>query len=223
MNTVSTLVCLTALAFSVDAYAQQSSQLKLPATPRWDAAGQLSMLNRNRSDLSGWDQWYSVAAINGIGGYYWTPHFKTEFEIGASGKGHIDAQEETPVPGQNFPYPRYREHQLRELTVGATGVYQFFDNQWVHPFVGAGVELVRERHVADALPPSSIRFSTGVPSVSLPEVTAIDTVSYSLRPIVTGGFKFYVSPYAFVRTDVRSALSADERAWQWRAGFGFDF
>jgi hypothetical protein len=60
--------------------------------------------------------------------------------------------------------------------------------------------------------------------VSLPAVAAIDSTSYSVRPIVTGGFKFYVSPRAFVRTDVRTALSADRPlAWQWRGGVGFDF
>jgi len=62
MNTVRTLLCLTALAFSADAYAQQSTHLKLPAAARWDVSGQLSMLNRNKSELSQWDRWYSVAA-----------------------------------------------------------------------------------------------------------------------------------------------------------------
>ena len=110
------------------------------------------------------------------------------------------------------------------MTVGATAMYQFFDNQWVHPFVGAGAELVRERHLAGALPASTIRFSTAVPSLSLPSVPAVDTITYSVRPIVTGGFKFYVSPHAFVRTDVRTTLSADRPlAWQWRGGVGFDF
>jgi len=223
MNTVRTLLCLTALAFSADAYAQQSTHLKLPAAARWDVSGQLSMLNRNKSELSQWDHWYSVAAVNGTGGYYWTPHWKSEFEIGMSGEGTIDAEEETPVPGQSFPYLRYRDHKLREMTVGATALYQFFENQWVHPFVGVGAELVRERHLADAMPAASIRFSTAVPSLPLPPVPAIDTVSYSVRPVLTGGFKFYVSPRAFVRTDVRTALSIDRPvAWQWRGGIGLD-
>jgi len=141
-----------------------------------------------------------------------------------SGEGTIDAEEETPVPGQSFPYLRYRDHKLREMTVGATALYQFFENQWVHPFVGVGAELVRERHLADAMPAASIRFSTAVPSLPLPPVPAIDTVSYSVRPVLTGGFKFYVSPHAFVRTDVRTALSTDRPvAWEWRGGIGFDF
>jgi len=222
MNMVRALVCLTALASSADASAQQATHLKLPA--RWDAAGQLSMVNRNRSELSRWDHWYTVAAINGTGGYYWTPHFKSEFEIGMGGEGTIDAEEETAVPGQTFPYVRYRDHKLREMTVGATALYQFFENQWVHPFVGGGAEFVRERHLADALPAASVRFSAAMPMLPVPAIPAVDTISYSVRPVLTGGFKFYVSPRAFVRTDVRTALSAERpAAWQWRGGIGFDF
>jgi hypothetical protein len=103
-------------------------------------------------------------------------------------------------------------------------VYQFFDNQWVHPFVGAGAELVRERHTADALPAQTLRLSTTVPNQILPALPAIDSVSYSVRPLVTGGFKFYVSPRAFARLEVRTAFSADRPlALQWRGGVGFDF
>jgi hypothetical protein len=224
MKTVIGLVCLAALAFTGEAYAQQSTHLKLPTAGRWDVAGQLSVLNRNKAELSQWDHWYSVAAMNATGGRYWTPHFKSEFEIGFAGEGTIDGEEETPVPGQSFPYPRYRDHRLREVTVGATALYQFFDNQWVHPFVGAGAELVRERHLADALPAVTIRFSTAVPNLQLPAVPAVDAVTYSVRPLLTGGFKFYMSPRAFVRADVRTALSTDKpAAWQWRGGIGFDF
>ena len=122
------------------------------------------------------------------------------------------------------PFPRYREHTLRESTFGATAVYQFFDNQWVHPFVGAGAELVRERHTADALPAQTLRLSTTVPNQILPPLPAIDSVGYSVRPLFTGGFKFYVSPRAFLRTEVRTALSAERAlAVQWRGGVGFDF
>lgn len=223
MRTLTGFLCLATLALGADAYAQQSTYQKLPATG-WDVAGQLSMLNRNTSELSEWDHWYSVAAVNATGGYYWTPHLKSELEIGFAGEGTIDAEEETPAPGQSFPFSRYREHRLRETTVGATAVYQFFDNQWVHPFIGAGAELVRERHLADALPAQTIRLSTAVPNLQLPPVPAVDNITYSVRPVVTGGFKFYMSPRAFVRIDVRTALASDRPlAWQWRGGIGADF
>jgi opacity protein-like surface antigen len=224
MKTLTTLLFLTALACATSANAQQPTHLTLPTDGRWDVAGQLSMLNRNKSDLSQWSNWYSVAAIDGSVGRYWTPHFKTEFEIATAGEGSVDGNEETPVPGASFPYSRYREHRLRETTVGATAFYQFFENQWVHPFVGAGVELARERHLAGPLPEQIVRFSSTVPALRLPGVPAIDTVTYSVRPLVTGGVKFYVTPHAFVRTDVRTSFAADRPlAWQWRGGIGFDF
>jgi len=113
---------------------------------------------------------------------------------------------------------------LRESTVGATGVYQFLDNQWVHPFVGAGLEVARERHVAESLPSSVQRLPTTALPLTLRPVPAIDNVSYSVRPVVTGGFKFYVSQRAFVRTEVRTSFSTDRPlAIQWRGGVGIDF
>ena len=210
MKIPTTLFCLLVLAAAADAHAQH-----------WDTAGQLALLNRNKTDLGGSDQWYSVAAINGTVGHYWTPHIKLELDVGTAAQGEIDGAEPAAAPGLPFPFPRYREHKLRETTVGATALYQFFENQWVHPFVGAGVELVHERHLADALPATNIAIS---PPVRLPAVAAVDSVSYSVRPLITGGFKFYVTPHAFIRTDVRASLTGDvPAALQWRGGIGLDF
>jgi len=204
-----TLFCLIAPVIASNAGAQQQTHLTLPTDGKWDAAGQLALLNSNKQELARQDRWYSVAAIDGSVGRYWTPHFKTELEVGTAAGGSIDG---------------YRDHKLRETTIGAAAMYQFFENQWVHPFIGGGVELVRERHVADALPAETIRFSTVVPNVRLPPVAAIDRVTYSVRPLLTGGFKFYVTPHAFVRTEVRTSFTTDRPvALQWRGGIGFDF
>jgi hypothetical protein len=74
------------------------------------------------------------------------------------------------------------------------------------------------------LPGQTVRLSTVAPGLILPALPAIDRVNWSVRPLVTGGFKFYVSPRAFLRTEVRTALSADRAlAVQWRGGVGFDF
>ena len=224
MKTLISIFFLISLAMASTARAQQPAKLTPTTDGKWDGTGQLGLLNRNRTGLDDWDHWYSVAAVSGSAGLYWTPHLKTEFEIGTSGQGNIDGGEATSAPGLPFPYPRYRDHKLRETTLGATAIYQFFENQWVHPFVGGGVELARERHIADSLPATTIRLSNTAPSVVLPPVAAIDTVTYSVRPVLTGGFKFYVSPHAFIRTEVRTSLAADHpAALQWRGGIGFDF
>jgi opacity protein-like surface antigen len=164
MKRLTILLCLAALAVAGRAHAQQPTTLTFPTGARWDAAGQLALLNRNTANLSRWNHWYSAPAVDGAAGRYWTPHVKTEFEIGTAGAGTIDGEDETPVPGLSVSFPRYREHTLRESAFGATAVYQFFDNQWVHPFVGAGAELVRERHTADALPAQTLWLSTTVPT-----------------------------------------------------------
>ena len=214
MKRLSTMFSLSAiLALAPNASAQQP--VPVTAIGRWDVAGQLALLNRNKSELgSRWDHWYEAPLIQGSAGHYWTPHFKTELEIATSGQGTIGVEENL----------RYREHMLRESTVGATAVYQFLDNQWVHPFVGAGLEVARERHVAESLPSSIERFPTTALPLTLRPVPAIDNVSYSMRPLVTGGFKFYVSQRAFVRTEVRTSFSTDRPlAIQWRGGVGIDF
>ena len=214
MKRLSTMFSLSAiLALAPDASAQQP--VPVTAIGRWDVAGQLALLNRNKSELgSRWDHWYEAPLIQGSAGHYWTPHFKTELEIATSGQGTIGVEENL----------RYREHMLRESTVGATAVYQFLDNQWVHPFVGAGLEVARERHVAESLPSSIERFPTTALPLTLRPIPAIDNVSYSMRPLVTGGFKFYVSQRAFVRTEVRTSFSTDRPlAIQWRGGVGIDF
>lgn len=214
MKRLSTMFSLSALlALAPDASAQQP--VPVVAIGRWDVAGQLALLNRNKADLgSRWNHWYEAPLVQGSTGHYWTPHVKTELEIATSGQGTIDAEENL----------RYREHKLRESTVGATAIYQFFDNQWVHPFVGAGLEIARERHVAESLPASIERFPITTLPLTLRPLPAIDKVSYSVRPVVTGGFKFYVSQRAFVRTEVRTAFSTDRPlAIQWRGGVGIDF
>jgi len=214
MKRLSTMFSLSALlALAPDASAQQP--VPVAAIGRWDVAGQLALLNRNKTELgSRWDHWYEAPVIQASAGHYWTPHFKTELEVATSGQGTIGVEEDL----------RYREHMLRESTVGVTGVYQFLDNQWVHPFVGAGLEVARERHVAESLPSSIQRFPTTALPLTLRPVPAIDIVSYSARPVVTGGFKFYVSQRAFVRTEVRTSFSTDRPlAIQWRGGVGIDF
>src|SRR5258706_3591487 len=198
MKRLRTLLSLLALlALAAGASAQQPAPVT--AIGRWDVAGQLALLNRNKSDLGQrWDHWYAAPLVEGSAGHYWTPHLKTEVELATAGLGPIDAADGT----------RYRHHRLRETTAGATVVYQFFDNQWVHPFVGAGAEVARERDLAEALPFSTIRLSTTEPVLVLTPVPAIDRTSYSVRPVVTGGFKFYVNQRVFVRTEVRTSFSS---------------
>jgi hypothetical protein len=116
-----------------------------------------------------------------------------------------------------LPYYQLRSYGFRRTTVAPSLAYQFFENRWVHPFLGAGIEGIREAEQLDVqlVPP-------GGPRPSLP--TRETRVRYSARPFITGGVKFYVSERAFIRTDMLSTFSSGgAESAVWRIGAGVDF
>jgi outer membrane protein W len=122
-----------------------------------------------------------------------------------------------PIPGSRFPVAQYREHSLRYHTVRGLVAYQFLENQWVHPYVGIGVEATRERHqIETELRPGL------APIVAIPDT---DRTRVLARPVATAGFKFYVAPHAFIRSDVQTSFSSGDAPAMlvWRGGVGVDF
>ena len=87
----------------------------------------------------------------------------------------------------------------------------------MHPFLGAGIEGIREAEQLDVqlVPPFGPR----------PPVPTRETrVRYSAQPFITGGAKFYVSERAFIRTDMLLTLSSSgAESAVWRIGAGVDF
>ena len=153
MKTITTLLCVAALAVAADAGAQQPTHLTLPTDGRWDVAGQLALLNRNKSDLSAVGSMVFGCRCRRIGGTLLDAAFQDRIRGRHGGPGHHR------WPGEHARFPDRVSRinatgntSFARSTFGATALYQFFDNQWVHPFVGAGVELAREQHFADSLP-----------------------------------------------------------------------
>lgn len=213
------------LATSNAAAQDEPGILLLPAEPtRWDAAGQVTWLGANKSDIGAqWDDWYNAAAGGVAGGYYFTPHLRTDIHAAFSTEGHIYGEERTPipVPGQPFPIFRAREHYFQTATLGAGVSYQFFENQWVHPFVGAGLEVVHERH-RSVVPQQFVPSREPFPVV-LPAEAGVTQITWGARPFVTGGFKAYVSERTFIRTDLRTSFSTRGVAHvAWSTGIGVD-
>jgi hypothetical protein len=164
-----------------------------------------------------------MASGGAIAGYYWTPHLKTEFDISTSSEGERYSVEPIVLPGSATVLPLQRDHEFRVTTASAGVVGQFFDNAWFHPFVSAGLELIREREqIETALqfsPPRDPRAPVIIPDFA-PETLE----RYRARPYAATGFKAYVSERAFIRTDIRTSWSSDGLdALAWRSGVGFDF
>ncbi len=218
---VALAVCLTASAASAQ---EPAPTLTIaPAKPaRWDAAAHLTWLGERRpqDQLFQSNRWSGVASGGGSIGYYWTAHLKTELDLSASNEDENYTFEATALPGQTLPQFVQRDHEIRFTTAAAGLTGQFFENAWFHPFVGAGIEVVREReHTETVPPPVPPRASTVSPSP--PGETR---VRYSGRAYVATGFKAYLSDHTFIRTDLRTSWSGDGlAALGWRSGVGVDF
>lgn len=186
--------------------------------PRWEISGDIGWLSSNKSEIGqSWQDWYDAVTGGAILGRYWTTHLKTELRIATSGDMHL--YEELPVSGSP-PVFRLREHDFRKTTLASGAHYQFLENQWFHPQLGAGLEVEREadRQVTPRWP----QYSAGAPLV-LPEVPASTSIAWAVRPFVAAGFKWYVSERAFVRSDVRVSIGTKGISYTaWTAGIGVD-
>src|SRR6185503_16423369 len=210
-----------ALLITGTAAAQQPAILLTPADPaRWDIAGRVGWLGADTSGAGTiGDDWYDTFAGAVSIGRYVTPHLKTEIHGGMTGEGRIYRVEELPLPGAP-PVFRAQEHYFRSATIGAGVFYQFFDNQWFHPFAGGGIEVLRERDRVEVQPPFG-----QVPGRALPPLTTPPSpqVTYAARPFVATGFKWYVAERAFVRTGIQASFSNHGATHVvWTAGIGGD-
>ncbi len=218
-------VAVGALLWPAPMIAQAAGGVSLLPTDarRWVVSADGGWLSSNTSDVGAdWNDWYDVPAGGGSAGFHVTPHLKAELRLAFSGEGRVDQEERLDIPGQPFPVFRLREHRFRTSTVGAGVVYQFFDNQWFHPHVGAGFEVVRETARIFApewrVPPRGVG-----PPVVIPGADAPRVVTWAVRPVLSTGFKWYVNERGFLRTDVRVSIG-DTRAAHvaWTAGIGVD-
>ena len=74
-------------------------------------------------------------------GYYWTPHVKTEVGVGFLNTWEDYSFETFPVPsgrGGNFVFTN---NSLRMVVVTPTFTYQFFENQFAHPYISVGARI----------------------------------------------------------------------------------
>ena len=206
------------------AAAQEAPVVSLvPAEPaRWDVAGHFGWRGGNKSGIAPeWDEWYDAAYFGGSVGYYWTTHLKLDLDLSTTADGEVAVQEQIFLPGIPGPIFRYGENGFTATTVSGALLYQFGENTWFHPFLGGGIEAVRER--------SELDFQDQFPCARLPCAPAPGrrdvSVSYRAMPFVSTGFKWYMTERAFIRSDVRSGFSVDRGVDHvtWRIGVGADF
>lgn len=169
--------------------------------PRFDAAGSVGFMSARMPDLDEpyYQGWYQQGRYAGSIGYYFTKHLKAEFEHAWSGEGSRQLFRFEPRNGQPYPLPLEQSFQLQQSTVRI--VWQFRDNQWVHPYLSAAAVLDIEGQQLDGTRTTEFRGGMSI----------------------GGGAKFYMSPRAFFNTGAIVTHSGPGSTINLIAGFGVDF
>ena len=198
----------------------------------WDASVMTGVFVGHPGQLnaaaSNFDEWYHSGTLAIGAGRYLTPHLKIEGEAMISGEGRRYVQQFVQVPGvPGVTYPIASEHRVRTNGVSAGVTWQFFENQWAHPFVFGGVALDFDRTRVETWPQSYYRGDPRIPGneivLSQHRVTDLGT-SRDVRAVVGTGAKLYMSQQAFFKTDARVNVGgSDSGHVSFRLGFGVDF
>lgn len=213
---------VTFLVVSVaGAASAQTIPTRPPQMPDWDADFSLGLISNSARDEGAADDGSSVHAEARIDiGRYWTQHLKTEVGVGFLNRWEDYSYESYPVPsgrGGNFVFTN---NSLRMVAVTPTFTYQFFENQFAHPYVSVGARIsLLDTHLTSY--PQT--FTQNGATYSAPSLDRTDSAIF-VRPVAAAGFKSYFNERTFLRTE--SAAMFDTQGSPHialRVGFGFDF
>ena len=194
-----------------------------PRLMRGDVSGTVGWATTNKSEFRSYNNWHSQGEASLALGWYWTDHHKTEIEVGATTERSTYSSTPFVVTGLPSTYiPSHRTFSSRRVAVIQHD--QFRRNEWVHPFLGAGLDLVRERQSRRDEPVFSYDPVTRQSRVTRDAVQYGETTDLDARAVLTGGVKAYFTRKVFGLTDVR--VSVGRRRTEdvhWRFGLGVDF
>jgi hypothetical protein len=183
---------------------------------RGDVSGTIGWVSVNKGELDSYEDWHSIVSGDGAFGWYWTDHLRTEVYAGATRK--FDVYTAGPVTPGGVVLASPSEHTFASRRVGIRQQYQFGRNQWFHPSVGAGFEVLVERssrldvavYAFDPVTRQS-RFVRG--AVEHPERTAVE-----VHALLSTGFKAYMHERVYFLMDGRVTFT--DRPEQVTLGFG---
>jgi hypothetical protein len=208
----------------LDALAQGS-----PPGPRWDVAATTGLFAGEQAPDPGGsgyqERWFHGVQGGVTVGRYLTRHLKLELEASTTTGGSLFRERAVSVPGAPYPLFVGSEVTMSVPSVGAALTWQFRDNEWVHPFIHAGVAAEFDRRTTRTW--EHFIFTSPLPGVP-PERVYEDrfegpTVTTALRGVLGGGAKVYFNQRAFVRTDGRWSFDRTRQNIALRIGVGLDY
>jgi hypothetical protein len=180
------VLSLLALSLPVEAIAQQPGTALSEPYRKWDIGGGVALRFGQQDDAV-----VPAGAWTAEFGRYWTAHIKTSVAVMTAGQ--------TTYASSTFDSQSYttREIFTRPAGFGAAATYQFLDNEFVHPYVTAGVRF------------GSTSTSTTISSTRPPYSLLSNNSPYRIeaRQIFGGGFKSYFgNGRAFMRSELLVAI-----------------
>jgi hypothetical protein len=216
------LLVATSLGAAAAADAQPAEPVGLP---RADAHGTIGWENIHHPQAtpgSYSNDWLNSVFYGSAGaGWYWTDHLKTQVDVGAGTRARQYNYHPIFVSGQSTT--EFSELRLQDRDVAIGQQYQFFRNQWFHPHVGAGLDIVRETTTEEYQAVTIYDSTTRLPRVLSPPHTDGPEHRFIARPFGEVGFKGYMTRRAFFMGDARVMFRHGVDEVLFRIGFGVDF
>jgi hypothetical protein len=222
---VKTLHCLLLVAALLlgSAAHTQAQTAEPPALPRADASatfGWLTMRSSSPGPYYG-PNWSDSLFASVAGGWHWTEHLKTEIDFGGGTTARAYRTEQVNIGGR--PYFRSTDRRFSRRTLAIAQEYQFFHNAWFHPHVAVGANVSAERYTERSEPVYVYDEVTRTSRFVGDRLVVGPETDVTVRPFVATGFKAYMAPRAFFRSDLRVSFRGGVDEVFMRLGFGVDF
>jgi len=191
----------------------------------WDvsAGSGLQFLTSRDSVATDRGGWSTPSGLGNVSiARYWTSHLKTE--LGITTLSIREGFEDAPVAlpsgqvAQTFNTLRSRQQQ-----VVLSGVYQFFDNEFAHPYAAAGLRVGVLDIESRRSPYATIIQNGTYQSIQVPEHITNRT-DVQVRPFLAFGSKAYFSERVFARPEFMVTVGHSGLSQVGlNLGFGIDF
>src|SRR5687768_12256151 len=181
----------------------------------WSGAG------HNVHDIHESRRWHGSLLTGVSGGHYWTDHLKTEVDLSWASPRDREIYETLERQGGiTYALSNYRAQDVR---LGVVQLFQFGRNDWVHPYVGVGVDIVRRQATLTRDRQSRVIYlqNRSIP-VDIPASTDRKTTTFA-EAVVKTGLKMYATEQVFFNTELKLGVRRDVGHVVWKFGMGFDF
>jgi hypothetical protein len=194
-----------------------------PPSTRNDVTVSTGWIGARYRNVDDYRQWHGSLFGGANVGHYWTENLKTDVEAGWLSTTKAHSYESIFINGDRAFVQG--DYVVKDLKLSVSQIFQFGHHAWVHPFLGAGVDLDHRRTAEDRPSQQAFVYPTGSgPSRSIlipgihERVRAVRAVGFA-----KGGFKVYLSDRAFVVQEVKFGLDRGLDHLLWKTGLGIDF